>query len=73
MPMTDIEKARRLIQDSGLSFPTITQELAIRLKERGNMKRISWMLVAALFFSWAHSSLAQIEYAKYQRDKENDD
>ena len=35
MPMTDIEKAKRLFQESGLAFPTIPEELAARLKEQG--------------------------------------
>ena len=35
MPMTDIEKARRLFRDAGLAFPTIPEKLAAQLKERG--------------------------------------
>jgi hypothetical protein len=35
MPMTDIEKARRLFQDAGLPFPTIPENLAAQLKEGG--------------------------------------
>ncbi len=33
--MTDIEKARRLFQDEGLAFPTIPEQLAGQLTERG--------------------------------------
>jgi hypothetical protein len=33
--MTDHEKARHLFQMAGLAFPEIPQELAVRLKERG--------------------------------------
>jgi hypothetical protein len=33
--MTDIEKARRLFQDKGLAFPTIPEQFAGQLKERG--------------------------------------
>lgn len=33
--MTDLEKARRLFQDAGLTFPTVPEELAAGLKERG--------------------------------------
>jgi hypothetical protein len=31
--MTDIEKARKLFHDSGLAFPTVPEELAVRVKE----------------------------------------
>jgi hypothetical protein len=34
--MTDIEKARKLFHDSGLAFPTLPGELAVRVKEQGN-------------------------------------
>lgn len=33
--MTDLEKARHLFHDAGLSFPTVPEELAVGLKERG--------------------------------------
>jgi hypothetical protein len=33
--LSDIEKARLLFQEAGLAFPTIPEELAARLKERG--------------------------------------
>ncbi len=33
--MTAVEKARHLFQEAGLAFPTIPEELAARLKERG--------------------------------------
>lgn len=33
--MDDAEKARRLFQEAGLTFPNIPAELAVRLKERG--------------------------------------
>ena len=33
--VTDIEKARKLFRDAGLAFPTIPEELAPKLKERG--------------------------------------
>ena len=33
--MSDLEKARQLFQSSGLAFPEIPQDLAARLKERG--------------------------------------
>ena len=32
--MSDIEKARRLFQESGLAFPTVPDSLAARLRER---------------------------------------
>lgn len=32
--MTDVEKARRLFQETGLAFPKIPEELAARLKEQ---------------------------------------
>ena len=35
MPVTDIEKARKLFQEAGLAFPKIPKELAARLKKRG--------------------------------------
>src|ERR1700733_11653223 len=34
--MTDIEKARKLFHDSGLAFPTVPEELAVRIKEGVN-------------------------------------
>ncbi len=34
MQLNDIEKARQLFQEAGLSFPTIPDDLASRLKER---------------------------------------
>jgi hypothetical protein len=34
-PMTDIEKARQLFQQAGLSFPAIPEVLAAQLKEQG--------------------------------------
>jgi len=34
--MSDLDKARQLFQSSGLPFPEIPKELAVRLKERGN-------------------------------------
>ena len=33
--MTDHEKARHLFQTAGLAFPEIPEELAVKLKERG--------------------------------------
>ena len=36
MPLTDLEKARHLFREAGLTFPTIPGELAAKLKERGN-------------------------------------
>jgi hypothetical protein len=33
--MADIENARQLLQEAGLAFPTIPEQLAARLKERG--------------------------------------
>ena len=33
--MTDVEKARHLFQEAGLAFPTIPDELAVKLKEHG--------------------------------------
>ena len=33
--MSDLDKARQLFQSSGLPFPEIPKELAVRLKERG--------------------------------------
>ncbi len=33
--MTDLEKARHLFQQAGLAFPTIPEQLAAMLKERG--------------------------------------
>ena len=33
--MTDIDKARQLFQEAKLVFPTIPEELAVRLKEQG--------------------------------------
>jgi hypothetical protein len=33
-PMTDIAKARKLFHDSGLTFPTIPEELAVHLREQ---------------------------------------
>ncbi len=35
MPMTDIEKARHLFRKNRLTFPKIPEDLAARLKERG--------------------------------------
>jgi hypothetical protein len=37
MPMTDIEKARRLFRDAGLAFPTIPEKLAAQLKGARSM------------------------------------
>lgn len=33
--MSGMERARRLLQDAGLAFPTIPDELAVKLEERG--------------------------------------
>jgi hypothetical protein len=32
--MTDVERARKLFQETGLAFPKIPEELAARLKEQ---------------------------------------
>jgi hypothetical protein len=34
--MTDVEKARKLFHDSGLAFPAVPVELAVRVKELGD-------------------------------------
>lgn len=35
MPMTDIERARHLLDEAGLAFPAIPDTLAVHLKEQG--------------------------------------
>lgn len=35
MPMTDLERARHLLDEAGLAFPTIPDRLAVLLKEQG--------------------------------------
>jgi hypothetical protein len=59
MPMTDLEKARHLFQEAGLTLPTVPEKLAAGLKERGK-----WLFSTRELEMWPYN----LQHYVHERD-----